>query len=282
MKDLIIIGAGPAGVSTSLYTVRAGIETVIFNHNETSLANTKIENYYGFEKEITGDELFENGIKAASRLGAEIINKEVVAIEPEEDSFVVKTSDSEHRARAIVLAIGNKKRKPRINNLEKFEGSGISYCAVCDGFFFKDKTVGVLGSGSFAMHEAEYLSRIANVVLFTNGDELISDYKTYRSKVVDFIGDDKLKAVSLENGEKIEVDGLFIALGSAGAEDFAKQLAIMTEKSYLKVDDEQKTNVPGVFAAGDCCPGLAQVAKAVGEGAIAGMSVIKYLRSKKQ
>lgn len=282
MKDVIIVGAGPAGISTSLYTVRAGLETVVFNHNETSLSNSKIENYYGFAEEIDGDELFENAIKGAKRLGVDVINKEVVAIEQEEDSFLIKTSDSEYRSKSLVLAIGNKKRKPRIKNLEKFEGSGISYCAVCDGFFFKNKKVGVLGSGSFAMHEAEYLSRIADVIIFTNGEELSSDYKTYSSKVIEFVGDDNLRAVSLENGEEIELDAMFIALGSAGAEDFAKQLALFTEKSYLLVDEEQKTNVPGIFAAGDCCPGLAQVAKAVGEGAIAGMSVIKYLRSKKQ
>lgn len=280
MKDVIIIGGGPAGVSTALYTARANLKTTIFTHGKSSLIGAKIENYYGFSDSNSGDELYKRGLEGAIKLGVEIIEDEVLSIKSNKDGFVVNSLNNNMEAKSIVLAIGQKKIRPRVKNIEKFEGSGVSFCAICDGFFFKGKRVGVLGSGDFALHEAEYLSNIADVILFTNGEELNSKFKTYTSKVAEVIGNDSLEEVILEDGEKVKLDGLFIALGSAGVNDFANQLGLLTSKNNFVVDKNGATNIEGVYAVGDSTGGLLQIAKAVSDGAHAGVAIIKYLRDK--
>ncbi len=281
MNDVIIVGAGPAGVSASLYTARANLKTVIFSHGMTAMAGAKIENYYGFDDVIDGSELFARGIAGAKRLGVEVIDEEVVSIEYVGESFVVKTSSSEAKAKAVILAIGQKKLRPRIKNIEKFEGAGVSYCAVCDGYFFKGKNVGVIGSGDFALHEAEYLSNMAVVTIFSQGQKIDSQIASKESEITEILGDTSLEGVLLANGETVKLDGLFVALGSAGVNDFANQLGILTDKNSFIVGKDFETNIPGLFAAGDCTGGLAQIAKAVSDGAHAGVGAIKYIRSLK-
>lgn len=143
--DIIIVGAGPAGISASLYTIRGNLKTLILYEDESSLEKTdKIENYYGFENGISGKELYQTGMKQAKNLGAELKKEEVIKIELAADHFVIQTSKTEYISKVVILATGNKKNKPKITGIEELEGKGISYCAVCDGFFYRNRKVAVL------------------------------------------------------------------------------------------------------------------------------------------
>ena len=161
MSDVIIIGAGPAGISAALYTIRSGLETTVITAGDSALAKAeKIENYYGFAEPISGKELLTRGIDGAERLGVKFTNKQAVSIEYEDGGFSVVTSnDKNHRCKAILLATGSRRLAPSIEGLTEFEGKGVSYCAVCDAFFYRNKNVGVLGSGEYALHEAKILAK---------------------------------------------------------------------------------------------------------------------------
>ena len=150
MYDVIIMGSGPAGISASLYTIRANLKTLIIHQNQSSLKEAeKIENYYGFTEGIKGEELYKQGIKQAQNLGVELKQEEIINIKMQENKFEVKTLTTEYQTKAIILATGSKKIKPNdIIGIDEYEGKGISYCAVCDGFFYKNKNVGVIGNGN--------------------------------------------------------------------------------------------------------------------------------------
>ncbi len=284
MGNVIIIGGGPAGISASLYTARAGIETTIIANNSSSLLKAKdIENYYGYENPITGPQLLELGVKQATRLGVKFISDEVVGLSFA-DKFVVTTKNTPHAADVIIIATGSTRNTPKINNLARFEGSGVSYCAVCDGFFYKGKEVGVLGSGEYAIHEAlELLPVVGKVTLFTNGEDLKVDLPKGilldKRKIETIEGDQVLHAVQMEDGDSVFISGLFVALGVAGSADLARKIGAETNGNRINVDAHMATNIPGLYAAGDCTGGMLQVAKAVYEGAEAAHSAIKHIRS---
>lgn len=178
MYDVIIVGAGPAGISASLYTIRKNLKTLIIYKEESSLNKAKIiENYYGFENGIKGEELYKIGIEQAKRIGAETINDEVtnIQIEFEENGqiFKVQTLNNEFKAKSVILATGNKKNKPNIENIDKYEGKGVSYCAICDGFFYKNKNVAVIGDGNYAISEVADLQNIVkSIKILTNGKQI--------------------------------------------------------------------------------------------------------------
>lgn len=143
--DVIIIGAGPAGISASLYTQRGNLKTLVLYKDKSSLEKTdKIENYYGFENGISGEQLYKNGIKQAQNIGVDVQKEEVIKIDIISEGFLVKSSKEEYISKVIILATGNKKNKPKIKGIEKFEGKGVSYCAICDGFFYRNKSVAVI------------------------------------------------------------------------------------------------------------------------------------------
>lgn len=285
MERLIIIGSGPAGVSASLYAVRAGIKTTVVSTGTGALEKTeKIENYYGFPEEISGKELYERGIAGAKRMGVEFLTDEVVSVE-KSDVFRVKTPDKTLEADAVILATGVSKLAPEIEGLEKFEGKGVSYCAICDGFFFRNKKVAVLGTGENALNEINELKNItSDITLLTNGDEITADFPEDVSIISDEIecldGDGKISGVSFKTGQRLSVDGLFIAYKTAGSTAIAKKLGAKTDGKFILTDDEMKTNVKGLFAAGDCRGGLLQISKSVYDGAIAGTSAVKYIKNK--
>lgn len=188
MYDVIIVGAGPAGISASLYTVRRNLKTLIIYKEESALEKTKkIENYYGFENGINGEDLYKIGIKQAQNIGAEVIKDEVTNIQADylnekEHIFKVGTLNNEFEAKSVILATGNKKNKPNIKNMDKYEGKGISYCAICDGFFYKNKDVAVIGNGDYAIAEAMDLQNIArSITILTNGRQA----PEYRVKNID-------------------------------------------------------------------------------------------------
>ena len=176
MYDVIIIGAGPAGISASLYTKRANLKTlVIYKETEkSSLEKTeKIENYYGFKNGIGGKELYRNGIEQAKQLGIIILEEEVTNIKKEDEYFEVQTLKQDIKTKRIILATGNKKNKPQIKGIEMFEGKGVSYCAICDGFFFRNKRVAIIGDGDYAISETnDLINLVKTATILTNGKEV--------------------------------------------------------------------------------------------------------------
>ena len=284
MYDVIIIGAGPAGITAGLYTQRGNLKTLIIHNGKTSLENAnKIENYYGFENGITGKELYFQGIRQAQNIGIDVKNEEVIKIEMIEKSFKVKTTKNEYISKTIIVAMGTKKKTLQIDGVKQFEGRGISYCAICDGFFYRNKSVAVLGNGDYAISETNDLINIANdITILTNGKkkpEFRADNVKIDTRVIKEIsGEKKVEQIEFEDGTRINVNGIFIAQGVAGSTEFAKKLGAITSKDKIVVNEKMETNIKGLYACGDCTGGLLQISKAVYEGAIAGIQTSKYLK----
>ena len=284
MYDVIILGAGPAGISASLYTKRANLKTLILYNDKSGLEKASlIENYYGFKNGITGEELYNTGIEQAKNIGVEVLKEEVVKIENNIEHFNVVTTSNEYQAKNLILATGNKKNRPKIKGIEKFEGKGVSYCAICDGFFYRNRSVAVLGSGYYAIAETNELINIAdNITILTNGKKApefrADNVKVDTKEIEEIDGKDKVEEVKFKDGTTIKTDGIFVAEGVAGSSEFAKKLGIITQKDKIVVNENMETNVKGIYACGDCTGGLLQVSKAVYEGAKAGLEVIKRQR----
>ena len=281
--QVVIIGGGPAGVSAALYLARANIKTAIVENGPGALARAhKIDNFYGIA--ASGPKLYAEGLEQARALVVEIIQDEVLAVEYF-DSFALtlKNQTEPLSAPVLLLATGTKNVTLNLPGLMELEGKGISYCAVCDGFFFRKKQVAVLGDGPFALHEAEYLQHLADkVTVLTHGkdDSLAkaAGFATITTPLKAITGDARLEALQFEDGSTLMVNGLFIALGTADSTDMARKLGAQLDGRFIKVDADGSTNIPGLFAAGDCIGGLKQVSKAVHDGARAGLAIIKHLR----
>lgn len=287
MYDCIIIGKGPAGISAAIYLKRANLNVLVIGKDGGALEKTKkIDNYYGFVNTISGTELLENGLKQAKRLGIEIKTDEVINISLNEEIYTVETRNQTITSKTVILATGTKRENANIPGIEELEGRGISYCAVCDAFFYKNKQVAVLGNGDYALKEAITLSGVANkVTILTNGKEIVQN----RSELPDNIevndrsiesinGKEKIENVSFLDKSSLNVNGLFIAVGIASSTDFARKLGAITNNNNIVVDKDMKTNVLGLYAAGDCTGGTLQISKAVCEGMMAATSAIKYIR----
>lgn len=287
IADVIIAGNGPAGISAALYTVRAGLKTLIIGRDTGALERAdRIENYYGFLEPVKGADLVNTGIAQAKRLGAIILHDEVVGLSHDGQQLTVKTKDGEYRAASVILATGSSRNKPKIEGLAEYEGLGVSYCAVCDGFFYQERDVAVLGSGEYALSEAlELLPIVRSVTMVTNGEEPISgipaDIQVLTQKITKIGGSDTLSELTFSDGTTLPAEGLFVAAGIAGSSDLAKKLGAYTEGTKIVVNEDMAANVPGLFAAGDCTGGMLQIAKAVYEGAKAGTEAVKYCRQAK-
>lgn len=281
MYDLVIIGAGPAGISASLYAKRANLNVLVLYHGASNLKKaSQIDNYYGFPDGISGPELYEGGIKQAKNLGVEVKEIEVIGIENLGNTFNVKTVDRDIETKTLILSTGNRKLKPNIQGIDEYEGRGISYCAICDAFFYRNKNIAVIGNGKFAVNEANELSHIANnVMILTNGlDKPECDYEVNDRRIKAITGTTRVNRVEFEDGTGLDIDGIFIALGEAGASDFAKTLGILQNGENIRVNEKMETNVKGIYACGNITGGLLQVCKAVYEGAEAGLSAVSYIR----
>ena len=284
MANVVIIGSGPAGISAALYTRRAGLDVTVLHRGPGALNRAEaIENYYGFAEPVEGVKLWENGVENARRLGVKFIEDEVVGFQVEETLVVLTAAHGRYPADGIVIATGSPRKTPSVKGLADFEGRGVSYCAACDGFFYRGRDVGVMGAGEYALHEAmELLPLARSVTLLTGGEqppsELPEGLGVRMEKVEAVEGDDRLRAAVLSGGERLPLDGLFIAYGVAGSADLAKKVGAETEGNRIVVDENMATSVPGLYAAGDCTGGMLQVAKAVYEGAKAGTELVKYLR----
>ena len=284
MTKLIIIGDGPAGASAALYALRGNIDTTVISKGYGALEKAHaIENYYGLATPLPGKELHDLGVSQVRKLGADIVSKEVVGISFD-GKFKVLTADKEFSADALIIATGTSRKVPRIKGIADFEGLGVSYCAVCDGFFHRGKDVAVLGSGKYALHEAQALLPIAgSVTVLTDGTspevEFPSEIKVDERKISHLDGSPMaLSTVVFDDSSSMTISGLFIAQGSASRTDLARKVGIATDSNKIVVDENMATNIPGIFACGDCTGGLLQVSKAVYDGATAGNSVVKYLR----
>ena len=289
MFDCIIIGSGPAGITASLYIVRAGYKVLVISKSESALNKAdKIENYYGFKEPISGKELIKNGIEQAKRLGVNILEKEVVSIKFSNDNLyevIVNDPNVEEKymAKNIILATGVSRNKSNIEGIKEFEGRGISYCAICDAAFYRGKNVAVLGNGPYAIQEINELLPIAeSVTLLTNGNEVLDNISKNiimnKKKIKRFVGNKKIEEIQFEDGTTQKIDGVFIAEGVASSVDFAKKIGARVEKNYIIVNDKMETNVPNIYACGDCTGGILQISKAVYQGTVAGLEVINKLK----
>lgn len=283
MYDVIIIGSGPAGISASLYTKRAKLNTLVIHNNDSMLKYAKkIDNYYGFKDGISGNKLYENGIIQAKGLGVDFAEDEVINIELDKE-FKITTAKNEYISRTVILATGSKKNTLNIKGINEFEGKGISYCAICDGFFYRNKNVSVLGNGNYAINELTYLLNIAKKVnLLTNGKEApmlrADNLNIIDKKIVSISGKNKVEKVRFDDNTILNTDGIFIAEGVASSTDLAKKIGAVINNNNILVDENMRTNIPGLYACGDNTGGLLQISKAVYEGAKAGLEIIKQLR----
>ncbi len=282
MYDIIIIGLGPAGVSSALYTHRAGAKTLVIGQQVSALMKAeKIDNYYGVAKGTTGEELFNMGVSQLKDADIDMILDQVTGIEWSGD-YQVKTSSQAFTAKSVIIATGTNRKAPAIKGIKEFEGRGVSYCAVCDGFFYRGKNVAVLGEGEYAAEEASYLKNLAQkVYVLSNGKEFekkIDGVEYIDKKISEISGENTVQKVTFEDESSIEIEGLFVAVGVAGASDFARKLGVETDGNAIVVDEKCATNIPGLYAAGDNTKGMYQVAKAVYQGAVAGSESAKYVK----
>ena len=282
MYDVIIIGSGPAGISASIYLKRAQKNICIISDGNSALKKTnEIENYYGVET-ISGEELYDIGIKQAKKLEIPIEKDEVTNISFEEN-FIVRTVNNEYQAKYVIIATGTNRVAPKVKGLKEFEGKGISYCAICDGFFYKDKDVAVVGSGNYAIHEAETLKPIAkSVTILTNGQKIIenrstSDFEVDETPIREFRGENVIKEIEFDNNSSKKIEGVFIAVGTASSIDLARKIGAVIKGNNIVTNENMQTTVRKLYACGDCTGGLLQVNKAVYEGAIAALDIIKKL-----
>ncbi|MHB9111785.1 MAG: thioredoxin-disulfide reductase [Thermoleophilia bacterium] len=299
--DVIIIGAGPAGLTAGLYTGRARLKTLIFEKATTggqAATTDLIENYPGFPDGVGGFQLTELMKQQALEFGAEIREiTPVSTIEVEGDDRVVKTEDENFTAKAIIIASGSEPKVLGIPGEEELRGRGVSYCATCDGAFYRDKVVAVIGGGNAAVEEAIFLTRFASrVYIVHRRDELRADKivqeRALASNKIEVIWDSHLKKVLgtgkveeivVENKNTAErtsysVDGVFFYIGTVPNTVFCESAVDMDTRDFIVTDERLQTSVPGIFAAGDCRANLLkQVAVAVGEGALAAVEAERYI-----
>lgn len=284
MVDVVVVGGGPAGVSAAIYLKRFKLDVTIIMKDSGTLGKTDhIENYYGFVEPITGKQLFENGIKQAKRLDIPVFEEEVLGIDYF-DTFTVKTTKQEHEAKAVLLATGANRASLRVKGFNDYVGKGISFCAVCDGFIYRGKKIGLVGSGEFMLEELDVLRNFSSdITVFTNNSPLehpIEDVKLVTEKITEIKGEETISTVVTTDGSH-HIDVLFVAMGTPSAADFALRMGAFTDKNDIVVDNHLMTNIPGLFAAGDCIGGgWLQIVKAADDGSKAAFEINKYLRKK--
>ncbi|MDD3310815.1 thioredoxin-disulfide reductase [Pseudodesulfovibrio sp.] len=299
LYDAVVIGGGPAGMTAALYLLRAGVKTAMVEKLSPGgqvLMTSEIENYPGFPKGLQGWELADKFAAHLEEYPLERINDEVRAMEPNGDGHVLKVGEEDVKAKAVVLATGCRYRKLNVPGEDRLLGRGVSYCALCDGNFFRGRDVAVIGGGNSALEEALYLARICGKVHLIHRREafrgqIIYQQKCFdhenidiiRSTVVDeIVGETDVESLTLRNvasGESssLKVDAAFIFVGFEPIIDFVPE-TVNRDRNGIVTDVEMRTNIPGLFAAGDIRSKLCrQVASAVGDGATAANSAFAYL-----
>jgi len=300
MNDLIIIGAGPAGLSAGIYASRMGIDTLILeklNPGGQITLSSEIENYPGVCEVKSGLELMQCWPNQAQKFGAKIKSEEVIKIEKDEN-FKITTHTNTYSAKAIILATGATPKRAGFKNEEKYIGKGVSFCAVCDGFFYKNMIVAVIGGGDSALEEALYLSNIAKkVYLIHRRDKFKAAPLTikkvlqkenieilFNTTILEAKGEPFLSSIIIKQNDEIKelkVDGVFVFVGMKVNSDLVKDLCKLNENGEVVVDLCMKTTLDGLYAAGDVREkSVKQVVTAAGDGAVAALNVVKYLEKK--
>jgi thioredoxin reductase (NADPH) len=302
--DTVIVGAGPAGLAAGIYAGRSRLSTLILDQMMPGgqlLITEQIENYPGFSEGITGFELSEKMRVQAEKFGAVLENGQpVTSVDLDGDIFVIETDSGEIKGRTVIWAAGSVPRKLNVPGEAEFVGRGVSYCAVCDGAFFKDKVVAVVGGGDSALEEALYLTKFAKKVYLIHRRDAFRAVKIIQDRVFNcekieplfdrvvksingtqFVESLTLKNVKTGEEEELPVDGVFIFIGNEPNSAPVAHLVDTTEQGFIITDEEMATKTPGLFAAGDVRhKSLKQVVTAAADGAIAAMSATKYLEEK--
>ncbi|MGA5729767.1 thioredoxin-disulfide reductase [Streptomyces seoulensis] len=305
VRNVIIIGSGPAGYTAALYTARASLKPLVFEGAVTAggalMNTTEVENFPGFPNGIMGPELMDNMRAQAERFGAELLPDDIVSVDLTGDvKTVTDTAGTVHRAKAVIVATGSQHRKLALPNEDALSGRGVSWCATCDGFFFRDQDIAVIGGGDTAMEEATFLSRFAKSVTIIHRRDTLRASKAMQerafndpkikfawdSEVVEILGQQKLTGLKLRNlktGElsDLPVTGLFIAIGHDPRTELFKGQLDLDAEGYLKVEaPSTRTNLPGVFAAGDVVDHTyRQAITAAGTGCASALDAERYLAS---
>ncbi len=298
--DTIIIGAGPAGLTAAIYLKRAN-KSVLVLEKETFggqiTHSPKVENYPGFTS-VSGIELADKLVEQAMSQGADIDMDEAMGITKDGDIFTVKGDRADYQARTVILATGSKHRTLGLPNEEKFTGEGISYCAVCDGAFYKDMDIAVIGGGNSALQEAILLSKtsksvtvIQNLPFLTGESKLVEQIEStdnirviLSSVVAKILGEDKFEGITIRNEEigaetDLSFGGIFVAIGQKPENEGFSDAVSLDERGYITADEScTPEGVSGIFVAGDCrSKSVRQVATAISDGATASVAVCKYL-----
>ncbi|MEU5050734.1 thioredoxin-disulfide reductase [Streptomyces sp. NPDC021096] len=303
VRNVIIIGSGPAGYTAALYTARASLKPLVFEGAVTAggalMNTTDVENFPGFREGIMGPDLMDNMRAQAERFGAELIPDDVVAVDlSDEIKTVTDSAGTVHRAKAVIVTTGSQHRKLGLPREDELSGRGVSWCATCDGFFFKDQDIAVIGGGDTAMEEATFLSRFAKSVTVVHRRDTLRASKAMQerafadpkisfiwdSEVAEIHGENKLSGLTLRNlktGESSElpVTGLFIAIGHDPRTELFKGQLELDDEGYLKVEaPSTRTNLTGVFAAGDVVDHTyRQAITAAGTGCSAALDAERHL-----
>jgi thioredoxin reductase (NADPH) len=298
--DVVIIGAGPAGLSAAIYTSRALLKTLVltsFTYPPQAVLTDIIENYPGFPEGINGFDLIEQMKQQAEKFKTEFLNSEVIKIEQKEKKFLVHTQDDVIETKSVIVATGRRSKKLGVGNEEKFIGKGISYCAVCDAQLFKDKIVAVVGGGDTAFTEAVYLTKFVKKLYLIHRRKEFRATKILQEQlkqknnvefltpyVVDrLIGEEKIsgvliKNVETQNAKEIFCDGVFICVGYLPNTEFLKGIVNLDEEGYIITDENLQTSASGIFACGDCRKNsVKQVICAAAEGVKAALSAVEFL-----
>jgi thioredoxin reductase (NADPH) len=298
--DVVIIGAGPAGLAAAVYTGRARLNTLILEKGMPGgqiLLTDFVENYPGFPEGVVPLQLMDDFRKHAEKFGAKIETDEAKKIQKQDDLWHVLGVKGEYPARAVIIATGSVYRKLGLPGEAKLTGRGVSYCATCDGAFFKDKEVAVVGGGDNALTEALFLTKFCRTVKVIHRrdqlravkilqERIFANDKTevlWDSVVEEISGEDRFESITIKNVKdnktsQLKLDGLFISIGMDSNSEFVKELVDLDEWGQIKVSQDMSTSQPGIFAAGDvtdACP--EQMATAVGTGVAAALSVDEYL-----
>ncbi len=301
-RDVIVIGSGPSGYTAALYTARADLKPLILEGSVTAggalMNTTEVENFPGFRDGIMGPALMDEMRAQAERFGAELVADDVVEVDLTGDVKVVKTATETYTARSVILATGSGYRKLGLPREEELSGRGVSWCATCDGFFFRDQAIAVVGGGDSAIEEATFLTRFGSkVYLIHRRDELraskimqeraFNDPKLeiiWNSEIAEINGDERLESVTLRDtatGETrpLEVTGLFIAIGHDPRSELLGGQVDLDDNGYVLVDHPStRTNVPGVFAAGDLVDHhYRQAVTAAGTGCAAALDAERFV-----
>ncbi len=302
LYDVVIIGGGPAGLTAGIYTSRHGLRTLLMEGKQLggrAWGPHRIENFPGFPEGITGQELMKRFVSQIRKFGAELREETVFGLNDLGEAKMVLTRGGHYETRAIIIATGIQKRQLSIPGEMKFKGRGVCYCAICDGPFFANKTVAVVGSGREAVEDLLKLAEIAKKVYaipgsggYESGLDRLRDLARYKNVEVledadpiSIGGDDLVSHIELKHKSihRLDVDGVFIVLDSVATTDIIRDAGIETDEGgCIKVDRNQTTNIPGIFAAGDCVCGGMQIVTAAGDGGKAGLAVLRYVSSMKK